>query len=61
MKFLKLVQGEWVVIDNDQLVREVPDDKICMMIFFKATVRVGSYQYRKYVPAIIRDWAIINS
>lgn len=62
MKFMKkLLNGEWIVIDTETLLSEVPDYQIEVMIWTTKIVQVGSYQYRRYIPAVIRDWAIINS
>lgn len=48
---------EWAIIDTDTLLKEVSNEQIDMMIFFKATVRLGDYQYRRHIPANIIDWA----
>jgi hypothetical protein len=47
----------WEMIDHLTLLREMTDEQITMMIFYKAIVRTHSYLYRRYIPAVITDWA----
>jgi len=47
----------WEIINHETLLREVTDEQITMMIFYKATVRTGLYLYRRHIPEFIKDWA----
>lgn len=62
MKFLKRInRGEWFFVEPEVVVSEVSNEQMDMMIWFKATIRIGACQYRRYIPTVIRDWALINS
>lgn len=57
---MKCSDPQWEVIDHDTLLAQVSNDLIDMMIWFKAVVRVGIYEYRRHIPENIPDWAKIN-
>lgn len=48
---------EWKIIDHETLRRETTSEQRDMMIWFKATVRIGTAKYRRHIPEHIRDWA----
>jgi hypothetical protein len=50
---------DWEVVDHDTLLRELTDEQITMMIFYKATIRTHTHLYRRIIPAEIKDWATI--
>lgn len=53
-----MYSSEWEIIDTETLLREVTNELIDMMIWFKATVRTGNAQYRRHIPDQIKDWAL---
>ena len=56
-KCLNCTPDEWQPIDTDTLQREMSNDQIDMMIWFKAVIRTATAKYRRHIPEVIKDWS----
>lgn len=57
--------NEWEIIDTQIIIGILTNEQIDNMIWFKATIRRGDYEYRRHIPNYIKDWAkpeqLVNS
>jgi len=47
----------WEIISTETLLKEVSNELIDMMIWYKATIRIGNKKYRRHIPKVVIDWA----
>lgn len=52
--------AEWQSVDIQTILSIVDNADLDLMIWFKQTVIIGSYQYRRYIPSVITDWAVVS-